>query len=129
MSMKFEKYILKIERYIQLFISQWATEPAGMKNPKQHSKLLYEYHEKIKIIFEYIQKFANIEESIEKQATKHKPASVNSISKGKGKSAAKKPAPANKDPEKNVISVAPPGMKPLIATPNIGQFAKSTFTK
>ena len=35
-----------------------------------------------------------------KQATKHKPASVSSISKGQGKPPTKKPAPAAKDPEK-----------------------------
>ena len=63
---------------------------AGMKNPCQHSKLLYEHHDKVKITFEDLQKFANIEESIEKQATKsNKSATFNSIAKGKGKPAAK----------------------------------------
>ena len=98
-----------------------------MKNPTQHAKLLHDYHDKIKLTFEDIQMFANIEESIEKQATKHKPASVNSISKGK-KAPPRSLHPQPKILRKNAIGVAPPGMKPLFAGACFVTYAKHGFT-
>ena len=53
---------------------EWSSEDieilillAGMKDLRQHTKLLYEYHDTAKMTFEDLQKFSNIEESIEKQ--------------------------------------------------------------
>ena len=59
-----------------LHSGEWSSEDieilillAGMNDPCQHTKLLYEHRDKAEITFEDCQRFSNIEESIEKQAT------------------------------------------------------------
>ena len=119
----------------------WTTEDievlillAGMKNPSQHSNLLYEYHDKVKITFEDLQKFSNIEESIQTQATKaNKPASVHSISKGKGKTDAKqtpkKPAPADGEPKQNCGKCRKPWHETTACNSKYCDICKAFFRK
>ena len=107
---------------------------SGMKNQRQHIKLLYEHQNKPKIDFDDLQKFSNIEESIEKQSTKNnKPGTVNQIGKGKGKSSTKQPAKIStlqmENLKQNVVNVESIGMKLRLAIQNFVRFAKFTFIK